>query len=70
MKLHHYYVYSNMDICQLRILTKVTYYRYSSGVYCPSFLPLVEEYLFFLCEFIVQNQVQFVNNLFYSFIFV
>ncbi len=47
MKMHHYYVYLNMDVCQLRILTKVTYYRYSSGVYCPSFLPLVEEYLFF-----------------------
>ena len=47
MKLHHYYVYSNMDICQFRSLTKVTCYRYSSGVYCPSFLPLCEEYLFF-----------------------
>ena len=45
--MHHCYVYLNMDICEFRSFTKVTYYRYSSGVYCPSFLPLVEEYLFF-----------------------
>ena len=63
-------VYLKRIFVGLESVTKATKYRYSSGVICPSFLPLRWGVFVFVCEFIVQNQVQFVNNLPFIFIII